>query len=62
MLCILCQKEIEDYTPALNRLKIDESREVDICETCIERFTQWQGKMIAKLFPTKALKRHFHGS
>ena len=59
MKCALCNKDIARYDARLHRLKIDESREVDICTSCIDRIVDWQGKIISTLFPTKALKRRF---
>ncbi len=59
MKCVLCGKEITDYDPEFNHLKVDETREVDICRGCLDKIGKWQGKIMAKLFPTKAMKRRF---
>lgn len=59
MICKLCEKPIEKYSPVLNNLKIDETHSVDICQDCAHKFTNWQGQIIAKLFPTKAMKKRF---
>ena len=61
MRCKLCEKEIENYSPELNRLRIDSSHEADICEGCIAKFRDWQGRIIAKLFPTRTMKKRFGG-
>jgi hypothetical protein len=57
--CRLCEQAIENYNPAFNRLKINESCSVDICQDCIDKFIKWQGSIIVKLFPTKALKKRY---
>jgi hypothetical protein len=57
MECSLCKRMIEKYDPYLNHLKLDESRSVDICQSCIYKFLKWQQGVFAKLFPTKAAKR-----
>ena len=59
MKCTLCQKEIENYTPIFNRLKISESHSVYICQLCSDKFIKWQQRNYAILFPTKALKKRF---
>ncbi|MBN2151005.1 MAG: hypothetical protein JW839_06155 [Candidatus Lokiarchaeota archaeon] len=61
MKCSLCEGEIDGYSADLNRLVIDESHAVDICPGCIDKFVKWQGKRLAVLFPTKAMKRRFGG-
>lgn len=57
--CVLCQNPIRDYDPAFNRLQIDESRAVDICQECVDRFLKWQQGRYARLFPTNAAKKRF---
>lgn len=59
MKCVLCEKEIKDYNSSFNHLVIDENRSVDICQECITKFVKWQGKMLAVLFPTRALKKRY---
>ena len=55
--CILCKKQIDNYNPKFNQLKIDESQSVDICLDCIDKFLKWQQTVFATLFPTKAAKK-----
>ncbi len=62
MNCTLCKKSILDYHPDLNHLKINESCEIDICSECINVFMKWQQEKIAKLFPTKAIKKRYEKS
>ncbi len=57
MKCKICDRHIEDYDPEFNRMEITESFSVDICQDCIDRFMKWQGSRIARLFPTKAMKK-----
>jgi hypothetical protein len=59
MKCSLCEKAIIDYTAELNHLVIDETHAVDVCPGCIDKFIKWQGKIMAVLFPTKALKKRY---
>ena len=55
--CNLCGKQIEDYEILLNHLEIDESRGVDICKDCIDKFLKWQQGIYARLFPMSSMKR-----
>ena len=57
MKCSLCRKEIENYSREFNHLEIDELNSVEICQECIDKFIKWQGKIFAKLFPTRTLKK-----
>ena len=57
--CIICKKQIKNYDSNFNHLVIDKNVSVDICENCIDRFTEWRGEVIAKLFPTKVMKKRF---
>ena len=57
MRCALCNGTIERYDPAFHHLKLDEQHEADICERCIDKFLKWQSGILAKLFPSKAMKR-----
>ena len=57
--CILCGEPIENHAPDIHTLKIDDRRTVDICDTCRQKFTQWQREKLAKLFPTRTTKRYF---
>ena len=59
MKCILCKKEILNYDFNFNHLVIDESNSVDICEDFINKFTEWRGSVIAKLFLTNTMKKRF---
>jgi len=61
MKCILCGKKIENYNALFNHLVIDEDHSSDICKECSKKFIDWQGKIMAALFPTKAMKK-FSGS
>lgn len=60
MKCKLCEQTINNYDSAFNQLKIDETHTAEICSECIQKFMNWQGSKIAKLFPTKALKKRFN--
>ena len=57
MNCSLCEKPIENYHSTFNHLKIDEKHEIDICQNCVEKIKKWQQEIIAKLFPTKNMKK-----
>lgn len=59
MKCALCEKEIENYDARFNHLELDETHSYNICEKCQEKLIEWQGRKIAKLFPTKTLKNRF---
>jgi hypothetical protein len=59
MRCILCEKDIEKYSPEFNHLKIDDSHSADFCQDCIDKLLKWQQKLFAKMFPTAALKKRF---
>jgi len=61
MNCSLCNKPIKGYLPEFNHLQIDDSHAADICGSCIDKFMKWQGSLIAKLFPTKAMKNMYAG-
>jgi len=61
MKCKICENEIDNYTAEFNHLVIDESHEMDICQACVDKIVKWQGKIIATLFPTKALKKRYSG-
>jgi hypothetical protein len=56
--CVLCDQEIEHYSSDLNKLVINDTRSVSICNECIRKITGWQGERLAKLFPTKSLKKY----
>ena len=57
--CNLCEKIIPKYDAKYHHLIIDERHAVDICPVCIAAFAKWQGKQIAMLFPTKAVKKRY---
>jgi hypothetical protein len=57
MKCSLCGKEILDYSTEINHMEGCGSCGAEICQDCIDSMVKWQGKKMAKLFPTKAMKR-----
>jgi hypothetical protein len=57
MNCILCNKPIDNYNDDFNRLKIDDSKSVDLCASCINKFLTWQQNIMLTLFPTKMAKK-----
>ena len=57
MNCKLCEAPIKNYSPDFNHLKIDQTHEIDVCEECVEKIAKWRQEIIAKLFPTKAMKK-----
>jgi len=57
MNCILCEEHIKNYFPEFNHFKIDNAHEIDVCEECIEKFTKWRQEVLARLFPTKTMKK-----
>jgi hypothetical protein len=59
MLCNLCEKEIKNYVPKFNHLIIDDDHSIDICRDCVDKFTMWQGEIIADLFPSKIMKKRY---
>ncbi len=59
MRCVLCDKSIENYRPEFHSLRIDEHRTVDICDECTRKFVKWHGEKLARLFPTRAMKKMF---
>ena len=59
MNCALCQEPIDNYSVELHQLKIDEGRAADICDACSHKFVAWHGQKLAKLFPTRAMKRMY---
>ena len=59
MKCTLCDKTIDKYDADFNHLIIDEQHAADICPECVDKFMDWQKKIIAVLFPTKALKKRY---
>jgi hypothetical protein len=61
MKCRLCDKDIENYNPDFNHLTINEELSADICGECTDKFMKWQGQKLAKLFPTKTMKKRFGG-
>jgi len=56
--CFLCKNEINKYDPSFNQLIID-THSYEFCENCIDKFTEWRGEVLAKLFPTKNMKKRF---
>jgi hypothetical protein len=57
MNCKLCKKQINNYSEEFNLLKIDNENEIPICSDCVDKFSKWQQEKIAKLFPTKTMKK-----
>ena len=57
MNCALCHEKIENYSAELHNLRLDAQRAVDICDECSRRFSKWQGDKLARLFPTRAMKK-----
>ncbi|MFH0978229.1 MAG: hypothetical protein V1837_02900 [Candidatus Woesearchaeota archaeon] len=57
MKCSLCDQPIKDYLPEWHHLKIDDTHAADICSDCMDKIVKKQGSIIAKLFPTSALKK-----
>ena len=60
MECTLCKEQIKNYTPEFNQLEINESLRVQICQSCVNKFVNWQQRKFAKLFPTKRAKKLFN--
>ncbi len=56
MNCTLCQREIEQYNPSLHHVEL-EALFADICNNCEDRLLKWHGEKLAKLFPTKTMKK-----
>jgi uncharacterized protein with PIN domain len=59
--CSLCEKEIEAYSPEFNKLVIDESHAFDLCRECVDKFDHWRGQVLARLFPSRQMKKRFKG-
>ena len=57
MKCVICNNTIEKYNQEFNQLKLDENKTVEICSDCIQKFTQWQQGIFAKIYPTTFIKR-----
>lgn len=57
VVCVLCGKLIDKYNPVFNQLVISDSRSVDLCQNCIDKFLKWQRELLKKLFPTSVTKR-----
>ena len=57
MKCVLCKNNISEYTQEFNQLKLSESKAVDICHDCIQKFTKWQQELFAKIYPTTFAKK-----
>ncbi len=60
MTCTLCQQPIERYSAELHRLHLDEEVAVDICDACAHKLVKWHAEKLARLFPTRTMKR-LHG-
>lgn len=59
MKCNLCNKKIDNYNNEFNHLEIDKNHSANICADCIDKFMHWQQTKIAKLFPTRIMKKVF---
>lgn len=57
MKCTLCNKKIDEYNTEFNQLEIDKNNSADICTDCTGKFMHWQQVKIAKLFPTKIMRK-----
>lgn len=60
MKCTLCGNKINGYNTEFNHLEIDKTHSADFCSDCINKFMHWQQTKIAKLFPTKIMKKLSH--
>jgi hypothetical protein len=59
MQCKLCDRTIPGFDPKTHRLLLDDDREVAVCEPCALRLTDWLGERMARLFPTKTMKKRY---
>ena len=59
MNCNLCNQPIKNYDERFHHLKIDDIHSVDICPECADKFFKWQGGILSKLYPTKAMKKRY---
>ena len=59
MRCVLCNRPIEHYDPGMHELRIDEHRTVAVCDDCTRKFIHWHGEKLARLFPTRAMKKRY---
>ena len=59
--CSLCKKPIENYSREAHNIAMAGSCLADICDDCADRIVKWQGKRLARMFPTKAMKKRFGG-
>ena len=59
MMCSLCEQEIDGYSVEFNHLAIDEGHAVEICSKCIDKFLDWHANNLARMFPTKAMKKKY---
>ena len=55
--CALCSEEISPYSKELHHVVLDANKEVDICDRCSTRLADWHAEKLARLFPTKQMKR-----
>lgn len=59
MKCALCEKSIDNYSVEFHHFIIDEKHSADVCAVCVDKFLKWQGKKLAVLFPSNAMKKRF---
>lgn len=57
--CALCRRPIADHRPDVHGLRLPAGRVVDLCEECVRAVVTWQGERLARLFPTRAMKRRY---
>jgi len=57
--CTLCNQEIENFDPDIHHIDIDDEHAVDVCFDCFKKLNEWQGRVYARLFPTKGMKKRF---
>jgi hypothetical protein len=55
--CSLCSAPIADYVPALHHLRLPNQAEVDICDACSKALAEWHAEKLARLFPTRQMKK-----
>ena len=59
MRCTLCEQPIDNHSPDMHTLRLTTDRVLEICDACARAILDWQAEKLARLFPTRALKRRF---
>lgn len=59
MRCSLCEQPIDHHSPEIHTLRLHADRVVELCDACTRAILDWQVEKLARLFPTRALKRRF---